>query len=81
MVLMNPKTKYAYHTVKISEESRRVLDEVARDGVYSRINVKDLIALAWPRCPACGGVLVVKFASKNLLCVSCKAEYELRHVG
>jgi DNA-directed RNA polymerase subunit RPC12/RpoP len=78
---MDPKPKYAYHTVKISEESRRVLDEVARDGVYSRINIKDLIALAWPRCPACGGVLVIKFASKNLICVNCKAEYELRHVG
>ncbi len=80
-MLMNNKIKYAYHTVKVSEESRQVLDEVARDGVYSRINVKDLIALAWPRCPACGGVLVQKFASKNLLCVNCKTEYELKHVG
>jgi uncharacterized protein (DUF983 family) len=78
---MTTKPKYAYHTVKISEESRRVLDEVASDSVYSRINVKDLISIAWPRCPACGSVLVNKFASKNLVCVKCKAEYEVRYVG
>jgi ssDNA-binding Zn-finger/Zn-ribbon topoisomerase 1 len=77
---MDAKPKYAYHTVKISEESRQVLDEVVRDGVYSRINVKDLIAMAWPRCPKCGGVLVIKFASKNVICARCKAEYELKHV-
>jgi len=78
---MTAKSGPVYHTMKISEESRHVIDEVARDSVYSRINVKDLIALAWPRCPQCGGVLVQKFASRNLTCVRCKAEYELRHVS
>jgi uncharacterized protein (DUF983 family) len=69
-----------YHTLKISDESRRVIDEVMTDAVYSRINVKDVISMAWPRCPRCGGVLVQKFASRNLTCVRCRAEYELRHV-
>jgi len=78
---MAAKPKPTYHTMKISEESRRVIDEVSRDGVYSRINVKDVIALAWPRCPRCGGVLVQKFASQNLMCVRCRAVYELKHVG
>jgi len=70
-----------YYTLKISEESRHVLDEVAGDGVYSRINVKDIIAMAWPRCPRCGAPVVQKFASRNLVCVRCRSEYELRHVA
>ena len=70
-----------YVTLKISEASRQVLDEVMTDAVYSRINVKDLIAVAWPKCPVCGGALVQKFASKNLICVRCRAEYRLEHVG
>ena len=68
-----------YITLKISPESRSVLEEVMSDAVYSRINVKDVIAMAWPRCPKCGGVLVQKFASRNLICVKCRTEYVLRY--
>jgi len=68
-----------YSTLKISPDSRRIIDEVMADTVYSRINVKDLIAMAWPRCPKCGGALVQKLASQNLICVRCRTEYALRH--
>ena len=67
------------HTLKISDESRRVIDEVMTDAVYSRINVKDVISIAWPRCPRCGSPLVQKLASQNLICVRCRAVYRLEH--
>jgi len=68
-----------YYTLKISDESRRVIDEVMTDAVYSRINVKDIIAAAWPRCPKCGSPLVQKFASQHLICVRCRTTYALSH--
>ena len=34
------------HTFKISDESRRIIDEVMSDSIYSRVNVKDVIAVA-----------------------------------
>lgn len=68
-----------YHTLKISDEARRVIDEVMTDAVYSRINVKDVIAMAWPRCPKCGSPLVQKFASQGIICVRCRAAYRLEH--
>jgi len=40
-----------------------------------------IIKFAWPRCPICGGLLVQKFASSNLVCVGCKREYKLIEVG
>jgi len=67
------------HTLKISDDSRRVIDAVRTDAVYSRVNVKDVIAVAWPKCPSCGAPLVQKFASKNVICVGCRAEYRLEH--
>jgi uncharacterized protein with PIN domain len=69
--------RYSYTTLKISEDSRRLLDEVMADAFYSRVNVKDVIAVAWPRCPKCGGPLVQKFASPNLMCARCRSEYWL----
>jgi len=75
--------KYSrYTTMKITRESRMVLSEIQRnDPLWSRIDVKDIIAFAWPRCPACGGPITVKFASQNLVCVRCKAEYQLTPVA
>jgi hypothetical protein len=67
-----------YVTMKITRESRMVLSEIQRnDPLWSRIDVKDIIAVAWPRCPACGGPLVAKLMSQNLVCVRCRAEYSL----
>jgi ribosomal protein L37AE/L43A len=67
-------------TLKISGDSRQVIDEVLSNTVYSRVNVKDVIAVAWPKCPNCDAPLVQKFASRNLICVRCKTEYRLEHV-
>jgi uncharacterized protein (DUF983 family) len=69
--------RYNYSTLKVSEESRQLLGEVMADTFYSRVNVKDVIVMAWPRCPKCGGPLVQKFASTNLICARCRAEYKL----
>jgi tRNA(Ile2) C34 agmatinyltransferase TiaS len=67
-----------YVTMKISRESRMVLSEIqSNDLLWSHIDVKDIIALAWPKCPRCGGPLTVKFMSQNLVCVRCKTEYSL----
>jgi ribosomal protein S27AE len=71
------KYRYNYSTLKVSEDSRRLLAEVMADAFYSRVNVKDVITFAWPKCPKCGGPLVQKFASSNLFCVRCRAEYKL----
>jgi len=75
----NPKQRPKYYiTLKISKESRTVLREIQdSDPLWSRIDVKDIIALAWPRCPACGGPITAKIASANLICVRCQAEYQL----
>jgi tRNA(Ile2) C34 agmatinyltransferase TiaS len=72
--------KYNYITLKVSPESRAVIDEVMVNDVWRYVDLKDVIALAWPRCPSCGAPLVNKFASQNLVCVKCKAEYKLAHV-
>ena len=72
--------KYNYVNLKISPESRAVIDEVMQNSVWRYVDLKDVIALAWPRCPDCDGVLVQKYASKNVVCVKCHKEYELRHV-
>jgi hypothetical protein len=64
--------------MRITRESRMVLSEIQRnDPLWSRIDVKDIIAFAWPRCPACGGPITAKYMSKNVVCVMCKAEYLL----
>jgi len=73
--------KYEYITLKVSKESRAVLREIQDgDPLWGRIDVKDLIAMAWPRCPNCGGPVVVKFASSNVVCVRCRAEYRLERI-
>jgi hypothetical protein len=73
--------KYDYYVaMRVSTESRTVLEEVRRDPVWSHVNLKDLIAFAWPKCPRCGGPLVVKFMSQNVVCVRCRAEYSLTPV-
>jgi len=73
-------SKYNYVNLKVSPESRAVVDEVASNSVWCYVDLKDVIALAWPRCPKCGAPLVNKFASTNLVCVKCHAEYRLEHV-
>jgi tRNA(Ile2) C34 agmatinyltransferase TiaS len=72
--------KYNYITLKVSPESRAVIDEVLANSVWRYVDLKDVIALAWPRCPACGAPLVNKFASQNLVCARCKTEFRLEHV-
>jgi hypothetical protein len=72
--------RYNYVNLKVSPESRAVINEVASNSVWRHVDLKDVIALAWPKCPVCGGALVQKYASKNVVCVKCHAEYELRHV-
>jgi hypothetical protein len=71
--------KYNYVTLKVSPESRAVIDDVMSNSVWRYVDVKDIIALAWPRCPACNAPLVNKFASSNLVCVRCKTEFRLEH--
>jgi uncharacterized protein (DUF983 family) len=41
------------------------------------VPLRDIIHVAWPKCPQCGGPLVQKFASNNVICVECRAEYAL----
>jgi len=71
--------KYNYVTLKVSPESRAVIDDVMNNSVWRYVDVKDIIALAWPRCPACNAPLVNKFASSNLVCAKCKTEFRLEH--
>lgn len=73
-----PKQKYDYYvTMRVSKESRAVLDEVRRDSLWRHVDLKDLIAFAWPKCPRCGGPLVIKLMSQNVVCVRCRTEYSL----
>jgi uncharacterized protein (DUF983 family) len=72
--------KYEYQNLKISNEAREWLDRVMKDDVYRYVPLRDVIRVAWPRCPRCGGPLVQKFASQNVICVECRAEYALSHV-
>jgi len=71
--------KYNYITLKVSPDSRALIDEVAKNDVWRYVDLKDVIALAWPKCLHCGGPLVAKFASKNLVCARCRTEYRLEH--
>ncbi len=71
--------KYNYVNLKVSPESRAVLDDVVQNSVWRYVDLKDVIALAWPKCPSCGAPLVNKFASQNLVCAKCKTEYRLVH--
>jgi hypothetical protein len=66
-----------YVSLKVSEASRRLIDKVLSDAFYSRVNVKDVVAVAWPKCPNCGAPLVQKPAAQALICVECRAEYRL----
>jgi uncharacterized protein (DUF983 family) len=68
-------SKYDYVNVKLSRTSRELIDEIC--SVTRYVKMKDVIALAWPRCPKCGGPVVQKFASTNLICVRCRTEYKL----
>jgi ribosomal protein L37AE/L43A len=72
--------KYNYITLKVSSESRAVIDEVMNNSVWRYVDIKDVIALAWPRCPKCNAPLVNKFASANLVCAKCRTEYKLENV-
>jgi hypothetical protein len=72
--------KYNYVNLKVSPESRTVIDEVLNNSVWRYVDLKDVIALAWPRCPRCDAPLVNKFASRNVVCAKCKAEFRLEHV-
>ncbi len=71
--------KYNYVNLKVSPESRALLDDVVQNSVWRYVDLKDVIALAWPKCPSCGAPLVNKFASQNLVCAKCKTEYKLEH--
>jgi len=71
--------RYNYVNLKISSESRAVIDEVIQNSVWRYVDLKDVIALAWPKCPRCGAPLVNKFVSQNLVCARCKTEFRLEH--
>jgi hypothetical protein len=74
-------TQSQYVTMKITKESRMVLSEIqSSDPLWSHIDIKDIIALAWPRCPSCGGPITVRLMSQNLICSKCRAEYSLTRV-
>ena len=72
--------KYNYVNLKVSPESYAVVKEVKSSKFWFYVHLKDIIAITWPRCPDCGGPLVQKFASANLLCARCGAEFRLAHV-
>ena len=72
--------KYEYQNLKVSPEARMWLERVMNDQVYRYVPLRDVIHVAWPKCPSCGVPLVQKFASKNMICVECRAEYALSHV-
>jgi ribosomal protein L37AE/L43A len=69
--------KYEYNNLKVSPESRRWLERVQSDQIYRYVPLRDVLHTAWPKCPKCGGPLVQKYASKNLICAECRAEYAL----
>ena len=68
-------SKYGYVNMKLSPSSREVIDEIR--SAWRHVKVKDLIGLAWPRCPRCGGAVVAQFGTSKLVCVRCKTEYVL----
>jgi ribosomal protein L37AE/L43A len=69
--------KYEYNNLKVSPESRRWLERVQADQIYRYVPLRDVVHMAWPKCPRCGGPLVQKYASQNLICAECRAEYAL----
>jgi len=71
--------RYEYQNLKVSPETRRWLERVMGDQVYRYVPLRDVIHVAWPKCPKCGGPLVQKFASNDVICVECRAEYRLDH--
>jgi uncharacterized protein (DUF983 family) len=72
--------KYEYQNLKVSPEARVWLERIMSDQVYRYVPLRDVIHVAWPKCPHCGGPLVQKFASKNVICAECRTEYALSHV-
>jgi len=67
-----------FKSLKISAESWKALEQIRTLEFYKAVMLKDLIDVAWPRCPACGGPLVRKIASDGVFCASCRKEYALR---
>jgi len=70
---------YEYNNLKVSNETRRWLERVMSDQIYRYVPLRDVIHVAWPKCPKCGAPLVQKFMSANIICVECRAEYKLEH--
>jgi len=70
-------SKYGYVSMKLSQTSRDVIDEIRGDPLWRRVKVKDLIGLAWPRCPKCGGVVTAQLSTAKLVCVRCRTTYVL----
>jgi len=70
-------SKYGYINMKLSPSSREVIDEIRSDPLWRHVRVKDVVGLAWPRCPKCGGAVVVQFGTSKLVCVRCRTEYVL----
>ena len=73
------KKTHTYTTVAISRALKEELDEV-REKFFFGASIKKTLDIAMPRCPACGGLLIQKFASPHLICVKCGREYELKEV-
>lgn len=65
-----------YKSIKISAGSYKLLEEVRTVELFKAVMIKDLIEVAWPRCPACGGPLVRKVTG-GVFCAKCGKEYNL----
>jgi ribosomal protein S27AE len=70
-------SKYSYVNMKLSPSSKAVIDEIRSDTLWRRVKVKDIVGLAWPRCPKCGGAVAAQFGTSKLICVRCRTEYVL----
>jgi tRNA(Ile2) C34 agmatinyltransferase TiaS len=66
-----------FKTLKISAESWKVLEQIRTLELYRAVMLKDLIHVAWPKCPSCGAPLVRKIDG-GVYCVGCKKEYTLQ---
>ena len=71
--------KWPYATVALDPQLKREIDEI-RAKYFFNLPIGKALLLAMPRCPACGGLLIQKFASSNLICAKCGREYELKEV-
>ena len=69
-----------YSTIALEPDFKRELDEV-KNKFYPKLSMTQALKLLMPRCPACGGLLVQKFASSHLVCSKCGREYELNEVS